>query len=264
MPRCQIFRRAHPEYCRALRGVRSYGRNEWQSSDYRRKFGSIAASSGLRYIADSDLADIREKSMKKTLLLLFLALCCPIANGADAVPPHPHIEVVTTEGTFKLELDGKAAPLTVAHFLKLVDSGFYDGTVFHRIIPGFMAQGGGYTPGFKLKESGDTVANESGNGLSNLRGTIAMARTGDPHSATSQFFINVANNVGQDANSPNLDPQKSAVRGRWGYTVFGLVIEGMDVVDTIVNARSAPNGPGGAPAPVVPIVIKKMSRISYD
>jgi cyclophilin family peptidyl-prolyl cis-trans isomerase len=127
-----------------------------------------------------------------------------------------------------------------------------------------MAQGGGYTPGFKLKETKETVANESGNGLSNLRGSIAMARTSEPHSANSQFFINVANNVGQDANSPNLDPQKNTVRGRWGYAVFGFVFEGMDIVDAIVNAPSAPNGPGGAPAPVVPIVIKKMSRVSYD
>jgi cyclophilin family peptidyl-prolyl cis-trans isomerase len=171
---------------------------------------------------------------------------------------------VTTEGNFKLELDGKAAPLSVANFLNLVDSGFYDGTIFHRVIPGFMAQGGGYTPGFKLKESANKVPNESGNGLSNLRGTIALARMGDPHSADSQFFINVANNVGQDADSPNLDPVKHTVRGRWGYTVFGFVIEGMEVVDAIVSAESAPNGPGGAPAPVIPIVIKKMTRVTYN
>lgn len=202
--------------------------------------------------------------MKNALIVVILAMSAAAACAADKVPAHPHIEVVTTLGNFKLELDGKAAPLTVAHFLKLVDSGFYEGTVFHRIMPGFMAQGGGYTPGFKLKESGVTVANESGNGLSNLRGTIAMARTRDPHSANSQFFINIANNVGQDAASPNLDPVKHTTRGRWGYTVFGLVFEGMDVVDAIVNAESAPNGPGGAPAPIVPIVIKKMTRISYN
>ena len=202
--------------------------------------------------------------MKKIVLGLLLILSSTVTFAADKVPAHPHIEVVTTQGSFKLELDGKAAPLSVANFLKLVDSGFYDGTVFHRIIPGFMVQGGGYTPGFKLKESADKVPNESGNGLSNLRGTIAMARLGDPHSADSQFFINVANNVGQDADSPNLDPVKHTVRGRWGYTVFGFVIEGMEVVDTIVSVESAPNGPGGAPAPVVPIVIKKMSRVTYN
>lgn len=202
--------------------------------------------------------------MKKTLAALILSLSAAVACAADKVPAHPHIQVETTVGSFKLELDGRAAPLTVANFLKLVDSGFYDGTIFHRIIPGFMAQGGGYTPGFKLKEPDETVPNESGNGLSNIRGTIAMARTADPHSAGSQFFINVANNVGQDLNSPNLDPVKHAVRGRWGYTVFGFVIEGMEVVDEIVNAESAPNGPGGAPAPIVPIVIKKVSRITYE
>ncbi|HNP65815.1 MAG TPA: peptidylprolyl isomerase [Woeseiaceae bacterium] len=201
--------------------------------------------------------------MNKTFVALLLTVSGAIACAADNVPAHPHIQVETTEGSFKLELDGKAAPLTVANFLKLVDSGFYDGTVFHRIIPGFMAQGGGYTPGFKLKEPKDTIPNESGNGLTNLRGTIAMARTADPHSAGSQFFINVANNVGQDLNSPNLDPVKDPVRGRWGYAVFGYVIEGMEVIDKIVSADSAPNGPGGAPAPIIPIVIKKMSRVTY-
>jgi len=202
--------------------------------------------------------------MKKTLLALILTLTCAFAVAADKVPAHPHIEVVTTEGSFKLELDGKAAPLTVTNFLRLVDSGYYEGTVFHRVLPGFMVQGGGYTPGFKLKDVEGTVPNESGNGLSNLRGTIAMARLSDPHSANSQFFLNVANNVGQDAASPNLDPVKHAMRGRWGYAVFGFVFEGMDVVDAIANVKTAPNGPGGAPAPIVPVVIKKMTRITYD
>jgi len=224
----------------------------------------MAAFGGLRYIADSGKSLNPGLSMKKTLLMLVLTLSCSIACAQDRVPAHPHVEVETTVGTFKLELDGKAAPITVAHFLKLVDSGFYDGTIFHRIMPGFMAQGGGYTPGFKLKETDETIPNESGNGLSNLRGTIAMARLNDPHSAGSQFYINVANNVGQDAASPNLDPIKHTVRGRWGYAVFGFVFEGMDIVDAIVNAESAPNGPGGAPAPVIPIVIKTMSRVSYD
>ena len=120
-----------------------------------------------------------------------------------------------------------------------------------------MAQGGGYTPDMKNKEPEASVPNESGNKLSNVRGTIAMARTNDPHSAGSQFFINVVDNL-------KLDPTKDPVRGRWGYAVFGLVFEGMDVVDKIVNAETSPNGPGGAPMPVVPIVIKKMSRITYD
>ncbi len=195
--------------------------------------------------------------MKNGLISLALALCCSVAMAADRVPAHPHILVETTEGNFKLELDGREAPLTVANFLNLVESGFYDGTIFHRVIPGFMAQAGGYTPDMKNKEPESTVPNESGNKLSNVRGTIAMARTNDPHSAGSQFFINVVDN-------PKLDPTKNPVRGRWGYAVFGLVFEGMDVVDKIVNAETSPNGPGGAPMPVVPIVIKKMSRITYD
>ncbi len=195
--------------------------------------------------------------MKKPLIALILALACSFAWAADKVPAHPHILVETTEGDFKLELDGKAAPLTVANFLKLVESGFYNGTVFHRLIPGYMAQGGGYTPGFKLKEPDLTIPNESGNGLSNLRGSIAMARTRDPHSAGSQFFINVENNL-------KLDPKKNTVSGSWGYAVFGFVFEGMEVVDKIVNAKTLNNGPGGAPAPVVPIIINKMSLITYE
>jgi cyclophilin family peptidyl-prolyl cis-trans isomerase len=194
--------------------------------------------------------------MRKLLVAMALGMACTLALAADKVPAHPHILVETTEGSFKLELDTRQAPLTVAHFVHLVDSGFYDGTLFHRLIPGFMAQGGGYTPSMKLKEDERSIPNESGNGLSNTRGTIAMARTEDPHSANTQFFINVADNS-------RLDPNKDLVKASWGYTVFGLVFEGMDVVDTIVNAQTAPNGPGGAPAPVVPIVIKKMSRISY-
>ena len=194
--------------------------------------------------------------MKKTLLCLVLALSCAIAFAADKVPAHPYIEMVTSEGTVILELDGKQAPITVGHFLKLVDSGYYDGTIFHRVIPGFMAQGGGHTPNLALKETGDTIPNESGNGMSNVRGTIAMARTGDPHSANSQFFINVADNT-------RLDPQKGNP-GSWGYTVFGFVIEGMDVVDKIVSIQTGPQGPFRSDVPQIPIIIKKMSRYTFD
>jgi cyclophilin family peptidyl-prolyl cis-trans isomerase len=195
--------------------------------------------------------------MRKTLVTLLFALSSSLALAADKVPAHPHIEMVTSLGTIKLELDGRQAPITVAHILKLVDSGFYDGTIFHRVIPGFMAQGGGYTPGLKLKEKGATIANESGNGLTNLRGTIAMARTGDPHSANTQFFINVADN-------DRLDPKKAAYNGSWGYTVFGSVIEGMEVVDEIVNTKTGPAGEFSRDVPVVPIIIKKVSRVTYE
>jgi len=191
--------------------------------------------------------------MKKSLAALVLVLASTFALAADKVPAHPHILVETTMGDLKFELDGKAAPITVGHFLGLVESGFYDGLIFHRVIPGFMAQTGGYTPGLDVKEDDTKIPNESGNGVSNMRGTIAMARTGDPHSANSQFFINVVDNN-------RLDPGNN----RWGYTVFGYVIEGMEVVDQIVAVKTGPQGKLRSDVPVVPIVIKKMSLITYD
>ena len=194
--------------------------------------------------------------MKKTLIALFLGLACSLACAAD-VPPHAYIKVETSEGDFVIELNGKQAPITVGHFLKLADSGFYDGTIFHRVIPGFMAQAGGHTPDLTLKETDATIPNESGNGLSNLRGTIAMARTSNPHSANSQFFINVGDNK-------RLDPNKAGFRGTWGYTVFGQVIEGMDVVDKIVNVETGPQGPFASDVPKIPIIINKMSRYTFE
>ena len=189
----------------------------------------------------------------RRFLFAFLAFFATATAVADRVPAHPHVLIETTMGNIKLELEGRAAPLTVAHFIGLVDSGFYDGLIFHRVIPGFMAQTGGYTPGLKLKEDDKTVPNESGNGWSNMRGTVAMARTNDPHSANSQFFINVADNN-------RLDPGNN----RWGYTVFGYVIEGMEVVDEIVAVQTGPQGELRSDVPVVPIVIKKMSQVTYD
>ena len=195
--------------------------------------------------------------MRNTLIALVLGLCASFAMAADKVPPHAYIKMETTEGTIILELNGKEAPLTVGHFLEKVDEGFYDGLIFHRVIPGFMAQGGGFTPSFTNKEPDESIPNESGNGLTNARGTIAMARTGDPHSANTQFFINVENNA-------RLDPNKKLFGGTWGYTVFGSVIEGMEVVDAMVNVQTAPGGPFQQDVPVVPIVIKKMSRYIFE
>jgi cyclophilin family peptidyl-prolyl cis-trans isomerase len=195
--------------------------------------------------------------MKKLLLLLLLGLSSNAAFTAEDVPAHPYVEIVTTLGTIILELDGQQAPLTVGHFLQLVDSGYYDGIIFHRVIPGFMAQTGGHTPDLKSKEDARSIPNESGNGLSNVRGTVAMARTGDPHSANSQFFINVADNT-------RLDPGKKPGGGSWGYTVFGSVIQGMDVVDQIVNVATGPQGSFASDVPVIPIVIKKMSRYTFE
>ena len=195
--------------------------------------------------------------MNKTLTALFLCLFLSTALAADKVPAHVFIKMETSEGAIVLELNGKEAPLTVGHFLGLVDSGFYEGTIFHRVIPGFMAQGGGHTPDYKLKEDDKTVPNESGNGMSNVRGTIAMARTGDPHSANTQFFINVADNS-------RLDPNKKLYGGSWGYTVFGQVIEGMDVIDKIVAIPTGPGGPFRQNVPQVPVIIKKVSRHNFE
>ena len=190
----------------------------------------------------------------KTLLITALLMAMPaFAAAEDKVPAHPHVQIETTKGIIVLELDGRRAPLTVGHFLSLLDDGYYDGTVFHRVIPGFMAQAGGFTPNLKSKEPQGAIPNESGNGLENLRGTIAMARTSDPHSANAQFFINVDDNTA-------LDPRSD----RWGYAVFGYVIDGMDVVDKIVETKTGPGGQFRQDVPVEPIVIKKMSRFQFE
>ena len=144
----------------------------------------------------------------------------------------PDIFVIleTSLGSIKLQLADDKAPVTVANFLSYVDEGFYDGTVFHRVIPTFMIQGGGFEPGLKQKKTKATIKNEAPNGLSNARGTIAMARTSDLHSATAQFFINVGDNRGlDDRHSP--------------YCVFGKVVEGMDVVDKIKAVATGRRGP---------------------
>ncbi len=189
------------------------------------------------------------RPMRATLAALAagMALAGGAACAAD-VPSFPQVEVRTTEGTFVLELNGRRAPLTVAHFLSLVEADFYDGLVFHRIVPDFVIQGGGFTPKYQLKEPDDSIPNESGNGLSNERGTIAMARTSDPHSANTQFFISLVDN------GPKLDPQPE----RWGYAVFGRVIHGMDVVDAIATLPTGAGGPFPADVPTMPVIIEDM------
>jgi cyclophilin family peptidyl-prolyl cis-trans isomerase len=190
--------------------------------------------------------------MKRTLLLLLLLPVLVMAQ--DNVPAHPYVKIETSEGDILLELDGRRAPITVANFLALVDDGYYDGTIFHRVIPNFMIQGGGYTPGLESVEpESDLIANESGNGLRNMRGTIAMARLPEPHTAKAQFFINVADNA-------RLDPNPDS----WGYAVFGLVVEGMDVVDKIVNVRTGPQGQFSQDVPMVPIIINKAYRYTFQ
>jgi peptidyl-prolyl cis-trans isomerase B (cyclophilin B) len=142
------------------------------------------------------------------------------------------VEMTTSAGTLRIELDDAKAPITVANFLAYVNAGHYDGTIFHRVIKGFMIQGGGFEPGMKQKPTQEPVENEAANGLKNEPGTIAMARTSDPHSATAQFFINVGDNGFLDY--PGQDG--------WGYCVFGKVTEGMDVVDKIKGVKTGRSG----------------------
>ncbi len=164
--------------------------------------------------------------------------------------PYPRVLIETTAGSMTVELNPTRAPLSVKNFLEYVDSGFYEGTIFHRVVAGFVIQGGGYTTDLKLKPTRPNISNESGNGLSNLRGTVAMARTGEPHSADSQFFVNLVNN-------DRLDPMPT----RWGYAVFGEIVEGMDVVDDIGYRATGPAGPFAKDVPAAPIIIEKVSLL---
>ncbi len=158
------------------------------------------------------------------------------------------IKLTTSLGAITLELDADKAPKTVANFLDYVKAGHYDGTIFHRVIDGFMIQGGGFLPGMRQKPTQAPIENEAANGLKNLRGTIAMARTSDPHSATAQFFINVADNDFLDFRAPS--------GNGWGYCVFGRVVEGMDVVDKIRSVRTGSRG-FHQDVPLEDIVIEK-------
>lgn len=188
-------------------------------------------------------------------LFLSLALLLPLAATAD----NPQVTMETSEGTVVIELHQDKAPVTVANFLQYVDQGYYNGTVFHRVIPRFMIQGGGFTRDYQQKDTLAPITNEANNGLRNLRGTLAMARTSDPHSATSQFFINTVNN-------PNLDHRGENASG-WGYAVFGKVVKGMDVVDRISalpTGRGTLNGMPASDVPNRPVIIRSIARLAED
>ena len=180
-----------------------------------------------------------------------LALSAALAATMPAEAAGSQVRLETSSGVIVLALDAAKAPATVANFLAYVDAGHYDGTLFHRVIPGFMIQGGGFDRDFRQKETRKPIANEAGNGLQNLRGTIAMARTGDPHSATAQFFINSVDNAFLDHTAPNADG--------WGYAVFGRVTEGLEVVDAISQAKTGAQG-GHQDVPVEPVVLLKAER----
>jgi len=147
---------------------------------------------------------------------------------------NPRVKMTTSQGDIIISLDAAKAPKTVANFLAYVNDGFFDGTIFHRVIDGFMIQGGGFEPGLKQKPTKGTVENEANNGLKNNKYTLAMARTQDPHSATAQFFINVANNDFLNHTAPTAQG--------WGYAVFGEVVEGKDVVDKMKGVATGNSG----------------------
>ena len=171
------------------------------------------------------------------------------AAAADAQTANPRASIMTNQGEIVVELDAAKAPKSVDNFVQYVKAGQYDGTIFHRVIDNFMIQGGGYTT--ELTSKGGLrppVQNEADNGLSNMRGTLSMARTMDPHSAAAQFFINVVDN-------PNLNHVSKENGYTWGYAVFGKVVEGMDVVDAIKAVATAPKGPLPSDVPVSAVVI---------
>jgi peptidyl-prolyl cis-trans isomerase A (cyclophilin A)/peptidyl-prolyl cis-trans isomerase B (cyclophilin B) len=182
---------------------------------------------------------------------LFILGMAVVPTGAVAADPQ--VDVRTSLGTIRLELYPAKAPKTVENFLQYVKDGHYNGTVFHRVISGFMIQGGGYEGGsYREKKTRPPVPNEAKNGLKNDLGTIAMARTSDPHSASAQFFINVSNNGFLNA---------ERAQDGWGYAVFGKVVDGMDIVMKIAKTPTGPGGPFRSDVPKQPVVIESMTVV---
>ena len=183
------------------------------------------------------------------ILVLVFALCSPMA-AVGGLSDNPQVIMETSKGTLVLEVFPDEAPETVKNFLQYVRWGHYDGTIFHRVIPDFMIQGGGFSTDMKRQATEMPVRNEADNGLKNKRGTVAMARTPDPHSATDQFFINTKSNS-------FLNHKNTTAEG-WGYTVFGKVVKGMDVVNAISGVQTAKKGMMSN-VPVEPVKIIKMT-----
>jgi peptidyl-prolyl cis-trans isomerase A (cyclophilin A)/peptidyl-prolyl cis-trans isomerase B (cyclophilin B) len=176
-----------------------------------------------------------------------LVLCCFLSGFAAAA--NPQVEFKTNVGTFVVELYADKAPATVENFLRYVNDGFYRGTIFHRVIPGFVVQGGGFTKDYQQKPTREPVKNEAANGLKNVTATLAMARTNDPHSATAQFFINLKDNDFLDHRAPN--PRE------YGYTVFGRVVKGLDVVQKIAAIPTGGGGPFPAEVPQQTVIVEE-------
>ena len=180
----------------------------------------------------------------------FAAEKAPATDKPAATAPSPLVQVVTSMGNFTIELNAERAPLTVANFLNYVDQGHYSNTIVHRVVANFVIQMGGFDTDYKAKNAAAKVANESGNGLSNVRGSVGLARTQDPHGGNAQFYVNIADNAA-------LDPNQT----RWGYAVFGKVVAGMEVVDRISNVATGPHPPMKEEVPVKQIVVLRIERV---
>ena len=190
--------------------------------------------------------------MNLSRLLILTGLAAGVAGAQDLeAVSDPQVRFVTNMGEFVMELDIGRAPLTVEHFLTYVREGHYEGTIFHRVVQGFVAQGGGFTADMQQKPAERKVFNESGNGLSNMRGTGGSARTQDPHDAGSQFYVNLEDNT-------DLNPRPT----RWGFAVFGTVTEGMDVIDLIGHAPTGAAGDLEQNVPVQPVVIERVELLT--
>ncbi|MFC4258952.1 peptidylprolyl isomerase [Marinobacter lacisalsi] len=186
------------------------------------------------------------------LIMLGVVAPAQAQDSSDDNDTLPEVRVSTTEGAFTVRLRPDIAPLTVANFLEYVEEGFYDGTVFHRVIPGFMVQGGGFDKNLNKKTTGDPIVNESRQTAKNLRGTLAMARTRDPDSATAQFFVNLVDN-------PHLD----ATASRQGYAVFGTITEGISVIDAIARVQTT-RAKGMSDVPVDPVIIESIRLVDDE
>lgn len=201
------------------------------------------------------------KQLLLSLALLSVAClqpCFAIEKQADAATPAkpastayvPKVQVFTSLGNFTIELNPERAPLTVANFLAYVDAGHYTDTLIHRAVANFVIQGGGFNADYTPRPAPNKVPNESGNGMSNVRGTVGLARTAEPHGGNAQFYVNLNDNAALDPNAT-----------RWGYAVFGRVISGMDVVDKIGNVATGSHGVLKEETPLKPVIIQKIERV---
>ena len=192
-----------------------------------------------------------KKPLTRITALTALLLAVLVSTASHAEQP-TQVKVTTNLGEFVIEVNSERAPLTAANFLRYVREGFYSNTLFHRVVPNFVIQGGGHdATSLQLKPTHENVFNESGNGLQNKRGAVGLARAGPPHSGNAQFYVDLVDNS-------ELDP----VPTRWGYTVFGRIVQGMDVIDRIGETPTGATGPFKSDAPLKPVVIQKMEIIS--